>query len=559
MAFRLLQTTTTKNGCGLAGQLGLQARLQAGNSAAAVCTPLLNTRFGSSKSTKLWGGRFSKDTDGRVKAWTQSVTCDTNLAVEDMWGSMAHVTMLGRTGIVELKKAKQIVAELGRLQQEFIDGTWALGFQQEDVHMNVEAELINRLGMDVGGRMHTCRSRNDQVVLDSKLYARNRLLELREKVVKAVQAFLDKAEGREEEVMISYTHFQHAQPVSVAFWLSHYAAVLLRDLKRLKSAFDITDESPLGAGAISGTSFPIDRHLSAKLMGFQKVHPHSLDATSARDFMWESVFGAATVSNSLSRLAEEMILFASYEYRTITLDDGFAMGSSMMPQKKNPGVLELIRGRCGRMTGYMTAGLTMTKGLPSAYNRDFHEDKEILIASMDMINLMVDVVPALIESTTLNTERMGELTHGNFGNATELANYLVLKHGVPFRESHHIVGSLVGDLYRSGENFSNFDRCYAHLKNNGIDAPEQEIRDVLDPKTVMMSYNSYGGTGVESTKQLLADMRQNLADRAAELEVDRTRVETAHNNTRDIAKKISDVNSVESLGDLIQSYEWKHQ
>jgi len=504
------------------------------------------------KSTKLWGGRFSKDTDESIKEWTESITIDSHLVSEDIWGSMAHVTMLARQGIVPYEKARGIVTELGKLQDSFLAGEWKLGYEQEDVHMNVEKEMINRLGMDVGGRMHTCRSRNDQVCLDSKLYTRKRLLELRGRVVDAVNSILERAAPYTGKEMVSYTHFQHAQPVSIAFWLTHYAAVLLRDLERLKQCYDMTDENPLGAGAISGTSFPIDRMLTSKLLGFQKVHLHTMDATAARDFMWQTLCSNAMISNSLSRLAEEFILFSSWEYSTLTMDDGFAMGSSMMPQKKNPGALELLRGRCARMTGYANAGFVLTKGLPSAYNRDFHEDKEILVRSMDLINRIVAVIPPLIKSVQINEKRMAELTYKNFGNATELANYLVSKHDVPFRESHHVVGSLVGKLTRAGKDFSSFDLCNEHLKECGINAPENELRAVLEPRSVMMSYNSLGGTGEESVKHMLSEMQNLSAAHAKSLETDNKRVSEAFAATRDIARQIHGTNNPNELENLIQ-------
>jgi argininosuccinate lyase len=275
--------------------------------------------------------------------------------------------------------------------------------------------------------MHTTRSRNDQVVLDSKLYTRRRLLELREKVGNAVEAFIERAAPHLEDVMVAYTHVQHAQPVSVAFWLSHYAAVLVRDLERLKRAYDVTDMNPLGSGAISTTSFPIDRQLTTELLGFQQVHEHALDATSARDFMLEVLSANAILSSTLSRFAEECILWTSYEFRSLALDDGFAMGSSMMPQKKNPGSLELLRGRAGRISGLMSAGMTLMKGLPSGYNRDFHEEKEILWESLDLINSAVYVVPPVVKTTHINLKRMEELAGANFATATELANFLVRK------------------------------------------------------------------------------------------------------------------------------------
>jgi argininosuccinate lyase len=326
---------------------------------------------------------------------------------------------------------------------------------------------------------------------------------------------------------------------------------MLRDLERLKRAFDTTDQNPLGSGAIAGTSFPIDRILTTQLLGFQKVHPHGLDATSARDFMLETLSAVATLEVTLSRLAEELILWSSYEFRAITLDDGFAMGSSMMPQKKNPGVLELLRGRAGRLNGLLVAGFTLMKGLPSGYNRDFHEDKEILVESLSLINRAVEVIPALISSTTLNLERMADLAYGNFATATELANYLVLKHNIPFREAHHVVGSLVGDLSRKGENFKNFDACYNHIVNtHKINAPKEDLQRVLDPKSVMLSYNSLGGTGPKAVNEMLKQFRAELENHKKVLNEDNSRVNNALERTRTIASKAGSIQTAEQLKKL---------
>lgn len=489
----------------------------------------------SKGSTKLWGGRFTKDVDTNVKTWTDSIPVDTNLAVEDMWGSIAHVTMLGRQGIIPSDNAAAIVGVLADLQQKYIDGNWKLGQLQDDVHMDVEATVIKHLGMDVGGRMHATRSRNDQVVLDSKMYCRRRLLELREKTAAAARAFLHKSKNHLEDVMVSYTHVQHAQPISVAYWLSHYASILLRDLTRLKSAYDVSDENPLGSGAIAGTSFPIDRHLTTRLLGFQRVHDHGLDATSARDFMLDGLTSAATLYTTFSRLAEELILWSSWEFRSVTLDDGFAMGSSMMPQKKNPGPLELLRGRAGRVNGLVSAGYTMMKGLPSGYNRDFHEDKEIMVELFNIVNAGTEIIPALVQSTTLNLARMAELPAANFSNATELANFLVSKHQVPFRQAHHIVGSLVGELTRSGRNFTDEAACMKHLEKNGIKCTAEELHQVLDGKSVMLSYNSYGGTGPHAVKNMIASYEDRLRQLTQECQKDRVRLENAYKACRELA------------------------
>ncbi|MEI6789702.1 MAG: lyase family protein [Myxococcaceae bacterium] len=240
-------------------------------------------------STKLWGGRFSKDTDTSIIGWTESVTIDANLVVEDIWGSLAHVTMLGVQNIIPEDQARVILGKLLTFMTDYQAGKWQLGLQQEDAQMNVESRLIEAVGLEIGGKMHTARSRNDQVPLDAKLYTRKRLLELRQKVINASEAILERAKDYTQDVMVSYTHVQHAQPVSIAYWLSHYTAVFLRDLDRLESAYNLTDQSPLGAGAIAGSSFPIDRDLTRQLLGFQKIHEHGLDATSSRDYARDSL------------------------------------------------------------------------------------------------------------------------------------------------------------------------------------------------------------------------------------------------------------------------------
>jgi len=476
-----------------------------------------------------------------------AIPIDKNLQIEDTWGSIGHVTMLGRQGIIPAEHAGKIANTLLDIQNGMHDGSFILGDKQDDVHMDVEAHVIERLGMDIGGRMHATRSRNDQVVVDSKMYARKRLLELRAKVAASTKAFLDRSADQLNNVMVGYTHVQHAQPISVAYWLSHYSSHLLRDLTRLKAAYDITDENPLGSGALAGTSFPIDRHLTTKLLGFQKVHEHGLDATSSRDFMLDVCGAAATLNTLWSRLAEELILWSSYEFRTVTLDDGFAMGSSMMPQKKNPGTLELLRGRAGRTTGLLTAAHAMLKGLPSAYNRDFHEDKEILVSMLDIVNAATAIIPALVKSTTINLDRMAELPFENFATATELANYLVAKQKMPFRAAHHVVGSLVGELSRKGQNFKNFEYCREHLKKNNINAPDSEIRAVLDPKPVMQSYNSLGGTGPKAVQDMLNRMRASLEQHSGALKRDEVRVQSAYEACRRIAAEGANWSSVDHI------------
>ena len=508
-------------------------------------------------STKLWGGRFEKDTSSSILRWTEAISIDSHIVVEDLWGSLAHVTMLGKQKIVPWDRAIKILPTLLKFQDDWIAKKWELQMENEDVHLNIEGKLIKEIGMDAGGRMHTCRSRNDQVALDTRLYTRNRLIELRGLVVLAIEAFLAKADLGKEDVMPSYTHVQHAQPISVAYWMSHWAAAFIRDLGRMKHAYDTADENPLGSGAIAGSSFNLDRMLTTNLLGFQKVLEHGMDACSARDFLLESTSSVATYYSTCSRLAEEFILWSSYEFQTITLDDGFAMGSSMMPQKKNPGMLELIRGRSGRVNGLANAALTLMKGLPSGYNRDFHEDKEITVEIFGIASKMTETLPALINSTKLNLKRMADLAGKNFSTATELANYLVLVHDIPFRESHHIVGSLVGELVRQGKNFDEFKYCYEHLKKNGINAPEEDVRRVIDAKSVMMSYNALGSTGPKAVTNTIANLRKTLEGHKKELEKDQHRVTTAYNSARAIAKEIGHVKNYDEYCAVVEKHKPK--
>ncbi len=504
-------------------------------------------------STKLWGGRFSKDVDASIVGWTESISIDARMVVEDLWGSLAHVAMLGRQEIIPAADAAAILGKLLAFQDDYLAGKWQLALEHEDVQMNVEARLIDQLGIDVGGKMHTCRSRNDQVVLDSKLYARKRLLELRGKLMLVVESLLERSADTTGDVMIAYTHVQHAQPISIAYWLSHYAAVFLRDLERLERAYDLTDQNPLGTGAIAGTSFPIDRRLTTELLGFQSVHEHGLDATSSRDFMLEVLSSSAILMTTVSRLAEELIFWSSYEFRTLVLDDGFAMGSSMMPQKKNPGTVELLRGRSGRINGLLVAGLTLMKGLPSGYNRDFHEEKEILAESLDLINRAIEIVPALVRSTTIDKARMAELSSANFATATELANYLVRVHGVPFRQAHHVVGSLVGDLSRRGETFTAVEACILHLKKSGIDATDAELREVLDSRKVMLSYRSQGGTAPEPVREMLAGFGRTLERQRARLLGDRRRVTLGYEACRAIARDAGGARTTADLARVVDT------
>ena len=316
-----------------------------------------------SGSKALWGGRFARGTDDSVKSWVDSTIIDAKMTREDIWGSIAHVSMLGATGSIPAKDASAIVGCLAELHDAWESGDWRLDPAFDDVHMNVEKALIDRIGMEVAGKMHTTRSRNDQVALDARMMARTQLLRLRHHVAATADGLLVRSASHADDVMIAYTHVQHAQPISVAYWLQAYAASMVRALERLEHAHTLTNLNPLGAGAIAGTSFPIDRHLTTTLMAFAEPLENGLDATGARDYLLDVLSANSILGLELSRLAEELILWSSYEFGTITLDDGFAMGSSMMPQKKNPGPLELLRGRAGRAVGLHVSAMVMNKGV----------------------------------------------------------------------------------------------------------------------------------------------------------------------------------------------------
>ncbi len=490
-------------------------------------------------SSKLWGGRFSKDLDASLDAWGESTTLDSRMVDEDLWGSQAHVAMLGRQSIIPMSDAAAILKELLKLQDSYLAGGWQLETQHEDVHMNVEHRVIGALGLEIGGKMHTARSRNDQIPLDIKLHLRRQLHKLRRDICSLLELFLARAEENTDAVMVSYTHTQHAQPISVAFWLSHYGAALLRDLDRLGRAHDLVDCNPLGAAAIAGTSFPTDRELTTRLLGFQKLQVHALDATSSGDFALETVSALAILMTTVGRLAEELILWSSYEFRTVILDDAFATGSSIMPQKKNPSVVELLRGRAARMNGILVSAFSIFKGLPSGYNRDVNEVKRVLWEALDLTQASMEFLPGVISSTKFDTTRMEQLAYDNFATATHLANYLVEHHQVPFRKAHHVVGSLVGLLVRQHMTMANQQVCLDFLLDEGISISASELEQIVTPSQVMRSAQSLGGTSPESVESMLKQMTSKLHEHRQAIEIDFRRAAVAYDTCRSIARNVS--------------------
>jgi len=436
----------------------------------------------------------------------------------DIWGSQAHVIMLAACGIVSEEEAKAILTHLERARQEFLAGRLQLKPELEDVHMNVESYVIEGAGPEFGGKLHTARSRNDQVLTDAKLQAREEVLETQKALATLQQALLNLAEAEAETVMPGYTHVQHAQPITFGFWASAYAAALSRDQRRLANAFEIVNTCPLGACALAGTSFPINRQLTAKLLGFDSVQEHALDAVSSRDAFAETLFALAMLAGNLSRLAEELVFWSSYEFGMITMADEFASGSSIMPQKKNPCVAELVRGRTGRLYGHLMQLLTTLKGLPFGYNRDLQEDKPPLWSAFDDIKDILAVLPEAVATMTLNRERMKELAAANFSTATELANFLVRERKLAFRKSHEIVGKTVLALIERGCTLEDVSECQAILKEQGIEISLEELERVVNPDQAILVYKSQGSSSPKEVRRMVRELKREMKQSLALVE-----------------------------------------
>ncbi len=390
---------------------------------------------------KLWAGRFSKQEDERVNDFNSSIAFDARMAQHDIQGSIAHATMLGRQGIIEPAEAELIVQGLEGIARDLQTGALAIDPTAEDIHMFIEAELTSRLG-DTGKRLHTARSRNDQVALDIRLYLRDQCQEIHALLLSYLDALTDQAAQHLESVMPGYTHLQRAQPITFAHHLMAYAQMALRDLQRLEQTQARMNIMPLGSGALAGTTYPIDRQLVKTLLAFDAVSANSLDGVSDRDFCIELASDISLIMMHLSRLSEEIILWCSWEFKFIELDDAFATGSSIMPQKKNPDVTELIRGKSGRVFGDLITLLTMMKGLPLAYNKDMQEDKEAIFDAVDTVKLCLSTLIPLLQTMRVNKENMRAAAAKGFINATDCADYLVKK-GMPFRDAYKITGQLV--------------------------------------------------------------------------------------------------------------------
>lgn len=447
---------------------------------------------------KLWGGRFTKTAEEWVDEFGASISFDQELVLEDIEGSLAHVKMLAASGIITSSDELAITNGLLVLQEKAIKGELEFSVELEDIHLNLENQLIDLVG-PVGGKLHTARSRNDQVATDMHLYLRKETIHIMELTESLQQALLSKAAVHVETIMPGYTHLQRAQPISFAHHLLAYFWMLERDKERLQESLKRINRSPLGAGALAGTTFPINRELTASLLQFDGIYENSLDAVSDRDFIIEFLSNSSMLMMHLSRLAEEFILWSSQEFRFIELDDSFTTGSSIMPQKKNPDMAELIRGKTGRVYGNLVGLLTVLKGLPLAYNKDMQEDKEGMFDTVKTVVGSLKIFAGMVETMKVNELVMERATKQDFSNATELADYLSGK-GVPFREAHEIVGKLVLTCVNQGCYLADLSLAEYQLTNPLF---EEDIFEVLDPATAVKRRNSSGGTGFEQVREAL--------------------------------------------------------
>ena len=459
----------------------------------------------TTKNHKLWGGRFEAGLAQWVEEFGASISFDQKLAEFDLKGSIAHVTMLGEKGIISQEDAATIKAGLEDLLEEYKAGQLKFDVSNEDIHMNMESLLTAKIG-PVAGKLHTARSRNDQVATDMHLYLKAKLDEVIEKLANLRTVLVDLADKHVHTIMPGYTHLQHAQPISFGHHLMAYYNMFTRDSERFIFNVKHTDLSPLGAAALAGTTFPIDREMTAQLMGFAEPYSNSLDAVSDRDFILEFLSNASILMMHMSRMCEEVISWCSHEYQFVTLSDTFSTGSSIMPQKKNPDMAELIRGKSGRVYANLFGLLTVMKALPLAYNKDLQEDKEGMFDTAETITVALDILAGMLSSMIVNDKHMAESTQKDFSNATELADYLASK-GMPFRQAHEIVGKLILECSKNGHYLQDVPlERYQTIS----DLIEEDVYETLKSHAAVERRHSLGGTGFEQVKWQIAEAKKAL-------------------------------------------------
>ncbi len=457
---------------------------------------------------KLWGGRFTKETNQLVHNFNASISYDQKFFKQDIDGSIAHVTMLAACHILTEDERNIIIDALKGIKDELIAGTLEISPEYEDIHSFVEATLIQRTG-DVGKKLHTGRSRNDQVALDMKMYTRDEIREIDSLLKELLATILSVMEKNLHTYMPGFTHLQKAQPVTLAHHFGAYFEMFKRDRSRLKDIYHRMNYCPLGAGALAGTTYPLDRNMTARLLGFDGPTLNSMDSVSDRDYLIELLSALSTIMMHLSRFCEEIIMWNSNEYQFIELDDAYSTGSSIMPQKKNPDIAELVRGKTGRVYGALTSLLTTMKGLPLAYNKDMQEDKEFTFDAIDTVKGCIKLFEGMIATMKVNEKAMEQSAKNGFTNATDAADYLV-NHGVAFRDAHGIIGQIV--LYCIDKGIAIEDMTLEELKNI-CPVFEEDIYDAISLKTCVNMRNTIGGPGEEAMAQVISMCKDYLNEK----------------------------------------------
>ncbi len=444
---------------------------------------------------KLWGGRFSKGTDTEVNDFNSSIRFDQRMYRQDILGSIAHAKMLGKCSVISMEDSSLIVKTLGEILDDIENGKVELMIDVEDIHMNIETILTKRIG-DAGKRLHTGRSRNDQVALDIRMYIKDEIKAIKDMLISLQNVLLKIAKEHTGTIMPGYTHLQKAQPITLAHHTMAYFEMFKRDIMRLDDAFDRCNVMPLGSGALAGTTYPLDREFVAKELGFKEITLNSLDGVSDRDFVIELASCLSIIIMHLSRYCEELILWNTNEFQFIEMDDSCSTGSSIMPQKKNPDVAELIRGKTGRVYGDLMSILTTMKGIPLAYNKDMQEDKECIFDAIDTVKLCIPVFEKMIATMKVNKEKMLKGAGGGFTNATDAADYLVKK-GMPFRKAHEVIGKMVIYAIESGKALDEFTMDEFKACSEII---EEDIYEAIDLKTCVNDRNITGGPAREAVE-----------------------------------------------------------
>ena len=456
---------------------------------------------------KLWGGRFTKETDKLVNDFNASIGFDKRLYKQDIEGSIAHATMLGDCNIIPKEDSELIVSELKNILADIEAGKLVIDDEYEDIHTFVEATLITRIG-DVGKKLHTGRSRNDQVALDMRLYTRSMIEHTNILLKELLEAILKVMKENIDTFMPGFTHLQKAQPITLAHHLGAYFEMFVRDRSRLEDNYKRMNYCPLGAGALAGTTYPLDRDQTAKLLGFEGPTRNSLDSVSDRDYLIEYLSDLSIIMMHLSRLSEEICIWNSNEYGFTEIDDAYSTGSSIMPQKKNPDIAELVRGKTGRVYGALTSLLTVMKGLPLAYNKDMQEDKELSFDAMDTVNNSIILFTGMIATMKFNNGRMEDSAMKGFTNATDAADYLV-KHGMPFRDAHRVIGEMV--LFCLDRNISLLDLTLEEFKNFS-EIFDEDIYDAISLETCVDARLTKGAPGPARMKEAIAEYEKYLAE-----------------------------------------------